>query len=118
MVRSFDPSSLHSITLEQIRVGARAAVSEVLAGVSDGDFVVVNATEYADFEVVVLGALEAERRGKVFLHRTGPPFVRSLLGLEPRPPLIAQDIHSSIENGHGLLVVGLHVSQTSRQAPH
>lgn len=112
---TIDPSTVHSITLEHIRVGGPAAVSEVLAGVTDGGFVVVNATEYADFEVVVLGVLEAERRGKVFLYRTAPSFVRSFLGLEPKSSLTAQDVHSPIENGHGLLVVGSHVSQTSRQ---
>ena len=40
-----------------------------LAGVTDGRFVVVNAVEYADLDVVVLGLLEAAAAGRSFLYR-------------------------------------------------
>ena len=54
---------------------------------TDGAFVVVNAVDYADLDVVVLGLLDAEAAGKAFLYRTGPSFPQALAGLEPRPPL-------------------------------
>ena len=76
----------------------------------------VNATEYADLEIVVLGLIQAQREGKLFLHRTGPSFVRALAGLEPRATLQAPDIWpGGRPAGHGLAVVGSHVGQTGRQ---
>jgi len=112
-----------SITLDDVRRGGPERVAEVLAGVSDGQFVVVNATEYADLEVVVLGLLEAEAAGRSFLHRTGPSFVRALAGIEPQEPLTAEQVWrgrparrgAGGERAHGLVVVGSHVGLTSRQ---
>ena len=52
--------------------------------------------------------------------RTGPSFVRALLGQDPQPPLRGARIwppghRSARDGGHGLIVVGSHVGQTSRQ---
>jgi uncharacterized protein YgbK (DUF1537 family) len=100
-----------SLSLEDIRVGGPDRVAEVLDSVSDGQWVVVNALDYGDLEVVVLGLQACP--GKAFLYRTGPSFVRALAGLEPREPLTADDLPS--RRGHGLIVVGSHVGLTSRQ---
>ncbi len=106
----------HSITLEDIRRGGPQRVAEILGGVTGGAFVVVNATEYADLEIVVLGLLAAEEQGRSFLYRTGPSFVRALAGLEPQQPLTAKQIWPDGNPGrHGLVVVGSHVGLTSRQ---
>jgi uncharacterized protein YgbK (DUF1537 family) len=110
------PGEVASITLDDIRQGGPGRVAEVLAGVTGGGFVVVNAVEYADLDVVVLGLLEAEVAGRSFLCRTGPSFVQALAGLDPRDPLGASDIWADGHpGGHGLVVVGSHVSLTSRQ---
>lgn len=110
------PDQVHAITLDDIRRGGPPRVAEVLAGVTDGAFVVVNAVEYADLDVVVLGLGEAETAGKSFLYRTGPSFAQALAGLDPRPPLRASDIWpDGRPDGHGLVVVGSHVGLTSRQ---
>ena len=107
---------VRSIGLEDIRVGGPERVTQILEDVSDGAFVVVNGTEYSDYEIVVLGLLRAEAAGKTFLHRTGPSFVRALAGIEPRAPLTAADIWpSGGPSGHGLIVIGSHVGLTSRQ---
>ncbi|HEY3018653.1 MAG TPA: four-carbon acid sugar kinase family protein [Solirubrobacteraceae bacterium] len=107
---------VHSIGLDDIRTGGPARVAEILRGVSGGAFVVVNAVEYADLEVVVLGVLAAEEAGRSFLYRTGPSFVRALAGLDPRDPLTAADLWpAGRPSGHGLVVVGSHVGLTSRQ---
>jgi uncharacterized protein YgbK (DUF1537 family) len=91
-------------------------VAEILQAVTAGAFVVVNATEYADLEVVVLGVQAAQRAGSAFLYRSGPSFVRALAGLEPRDPLTAADIWpGGHPGGHGLVVVGSHVGLTTRQ---
>jgi uncharacterized protein YgbK (DUF1537 family) len=110
------PDQVHSITLDDIRLGGPQRVVEILAGVADGAFVVVNAVEYADLDVVVLGVLESQASGKSFLYRTGPSSPQPLAGLDPQPPLQAEDIWpGGRPAGHGLVVVGSHVGLTSRQ---
>ena len=104
--------------LGDIRTGGPERVAEVLSGLRGGQWVVVNATEYADLEVVALGVLAAQARGRSLLHRTGPSFVRALAGIEPRDPLGAADVRGGGARrggGHGLVVVGSHVGLTSRQ---
>ena len=107
-----------SIGLADIRLGGPQRVRELLAGVRDGSWAVVNATEYSDLETVAAGVLMAERAGASFLFRTGPSFVRALTGMGPRAPLRGADIWPAgrpPQGGHGLVVVGSHVGQTSRQ---
>ena len=107
-----------SIGLADIRLGGPERVRELLAGARDGRWVVVNATEYSDLEAVAAGVLIAERAGPSFLFRTGPSFVRALAGMDPRAPLRSADIWPAggpPPGGHGLVVVGSHVGQTSRQ---
>jgi uncharacterized protein YgbK (DUF1537 family) len=107
---------VHSITLDDIRRGGPHRVAEILGGVTGGAFVVVNATDYADLEIVVLGLLDAEEQGRSFVYRTGPSFPRALAGLEPQEPLTARQIWPDGKpGGHGLVVVGSHVGLTSRQ---
>jgi uncharacterized protein YgbK (DUF1537 family) len=77
---------------------------------------VVNATEYSDLDTVACGVLLAERAGRSFLFRTGPSFVRALAGLAPMAPLRGQQIWpAGRRRGHGLIVVGSHVGQSTRQ---
>ena len=67
--------------------------------------------------------LRAEQAGQSFLLRTGPSFVRALLGQDPQPPLRGARIwppgpgspERGRDGGHGLIVVGSHVGHTSRQ---
>ena len=96
---------IRSIGLDDIRVGGPARVAEILHGVTNGAFVVVNATEYGDLEIVVLALDDVERSGRAFLYRTGPSFVRALAGLEPQDPLRTTDIWpDGHPGGHGLVV--------------
>ena len=55
---------VHSISLTDIREGGPDRVAEVLGWVTGGAFVVVNATDYADLEIVVLGG-SRPRSGQV-----------------------------------------------------
>jgi uncharacterized protein YgbK (DUF1537 family) len=107
---------IDSITLTDIREGGPDRVADILAAVTGGAFVVVNATDYADLEIVVLGALQAQERGKSFVYRCGPSFIRAIAGLEPQGPLTAAQIWpTGHPGGHGIVVVGSHVGLTSRQ---
>jgi uncharacterized protein YgbK (DUF1537 family) len=106
-----------SISLSDIRSGGPGRVRELLGGLRDGTFVIVNASEYSDLETVACGVLLAERSGQRFLFRTGPSFVRALAGIEPAAPLRGGQLWPAGRPAgrHGLVVVGSHVGQTSRQ---
>ena len=107
---------VHSLTLTDIRLGGPDRVAEILGGVTGGAFVVVNATDYADLEIVVLGVQQAQELGRTFAYRVGPSFPQVLAGLEPQEPLAAEQIWpAGNPGGHGLVVVGSHVGLTSRQ---
>jgi uncharacterized protein YgbK (DUF1537 family) len=111
------PEDVRSISLADIRLGGPARVREVLASAAGGAWVVVNATEYSDLETVARAVLDAESEGQSFLFRTGPSFVRALSGLGSKPPLRGAEIWGAGRGaiGPGLVVVGSHVGQTSRQ---
>ncbi len=113
------PQDVASISLGDIRTGGPSRVRDLLASLTGGTWVVVNATEYSDLEAVACGVLLAEQAGRRFLFRTGPSFVRALTGTEPAAPLRGAALrprgHGTGPGGHGLIVVGSHVGQTSRQ---
>lgn len=107
---------VRSIGLGDIRLGGPDRVAEILTSVRDAAFVVVNATDYADLDVVVLGLVEARRAGRSFAYRTGPSFVQALAGIPSRPPLRTEDVWPGGRHaGHGLVVVGSHVGLTNDQ---
>lgn len=116
------PDKIRTISLRDIRLGGPNRVAEMLADVTNLDFVVINALSYSDLEVIALGALRAGRNGKSLLYRSGPSLVRALDGQDPIEPLTAQQIWKDVPElaeaadvQHGLVVVGSHVGQTSRQ---
>ena len=110
------PAGVRSISLPDIRIGGPARVAELLAGLSGGAWVVVNATCYSDLEAVACGVLLAEQAGRRFAFRSGPSFVRALSGIEPADPLRGDRLWPGGRTpGRGLIVVGSHVGQTSRQ---
>jgi uncharacterized protein YgbK (DUF1537 family) len=108
---------VRSISLSDIRRGGPDRLRELLAGIADGAWVVVNATEYSDLETVAYAVLLAEREGKAFGFRTGPSFVRAMAGLEAKPPLRGVELRPQRPGpaANGLIVAGSHVAQTSRQ---
>jgi uncharacterized protein YgbK (DUF1537 family) len=115
-------AAVASISLTDIRSGGIARVREVLAGARDGTWIVVNAAAYSDLETVAKAVLLAERSGQSFLFRTGPSFVRALSGIDPRAPLRGKELAPARDRGknagngtHGLIVVGSHVGQSTRQ---
>ena len=109
------PDDVASLSLADIRTGGPERIAELLSGVHDGQWVVVNATEYSDLDIVAYGVLLAEQAGRSLAFRTGPSFVRSLAGMGPKAPLRGGELLGSGQAGHGLVVVGSHVGQTSRQ---
>ena len=107
-------SDVVSIGIEDIRVGGPERVAEILGGLKGLQFAVVNALEYADYEVVALSATRLEKAGKSWLYRTAPSFVPVLAGLEDNPPLSGAQIWPGQRRpGHGLVVVGSHTALTT-----
>ena len=105
-----------SLSLDLIRSGGPAAVSDVLSGVRGGAFVVVNALDGSDLDVVALAMARMTARGMSFGCRCAPAFVPSLIGLAPRGVLTADELASPPDRGsHGLVVVGSHVGLTTSQ---
>ncbi|MEE1618631.1 four-carbon acid sugar kinase family protein [Brachybacterium sp. J153] len=105
-----------SISLEDIRVGGVDRVEEILAGARDGRWVVVNATEYADMEVVAAAVGRREAAGATLVSRCAPSFVRPLAGQRGARVLDADAIPVGAGRlEHGLVVVGSHVGLTTTQ---
>jgi uncharacterized protein YgbK (DUF1537 family) len=112
----FPAADVVSLSLDDIRVGGPERVTSVLAAVSGAAPVIVNATDESDLDTVVLGVIEAEKRGTRVLGRTGPSFVAARLGIAPRAPLTHAEIfRGGRRDGHGLIVVGSHIDLTTRQ---
>ena len=105
-----------SISLTDIREGGQGRVREILAGARGRTWVVVNATEYADMDIVAAAMAELESAGHTFVTRCAPSFVRPLSGQSGARVIGPADIE--IPTGrqpHGLVVVGSHVGLTTTQ---
>ncbi|APX33601.1 hypothetical protein BH708_13755 [Brachybacterium sp. P6-10-X1] len=105
-----------SIGLEDIRTGGIERVEEILRGARDRRWVVVNATEYSDMEIVAEAVARREQAGRTLITRCGPSFVRPLAGQSGARVVEAGSV--SIPEGrldHGLVVVGSHVGLTTTQ---
>lgn len=104
-----------SLSLEDIRAGA-GRVREILADARDRCWVVANATEYTDLEVVAEAMALLEAEGRTFVTRCAPSFVRPLVGQQGARVVDPDSI--TIPEGrldHGLVVVGSHVGLTTTQ---
>ena len=109
-------SAVISVGLADIREGGPGRVSELLGGVDGGRPVVVNAENYGDLEVFVLGLLDAEDGGKRFIYRTGPSFVRARGGITAPTVLGPSELYrGGKRGGHGLVLVGSYVPTTTKQ---
>ena len=113
---TIEASSVLSLSLEDIRTGGPARVREILADARDRRWVVVNATEYTDLEVVAEAMALLEAEGRTFVTRCAPSFVRPLTRQSGARVVDGQAI--TIPGGrldHGLVVVGSHVGLTTTQ---
>ncbi|MDY7028446.1 MAG: four-carbon acid sugar kinase family protein, partial [Spirochaetota bacterium] len=110
----FDPSGredgIRSISLELIRNQGVEAVAQLLRGVSDGRYVVVNAETYADLDVVTSAVRATIGEGRRFLFHTAASFVRSMM--QQKEKMID---FSSYSGGPGVVIVGSYVARTARQ---
>jgi uncharacterized protein YgbK (DUF1537 family) len=117
-----------TVTLHDLRAGGPGRVEDILTGLRDAQPVVVDAASDDDLRVLVQGLLAAEARGKGFVYRTGPSFVRARSGQAAAPPVDADRLRAATaaadagtdgdprpRAARGLVVVGSHVALTTRQ---
>ncbi|MEP7162051.1 MAG: four-carbon acid sugar kinase family protein [Dermatophilaceae bacterium] len=108
------------IDLATLRSGP-AAVAEILRDVSAGTVVAADCLEENDLLLLAAALERAEAGGRHFVYRVGPPFMRARIGQVPHAPLTRADVDRIADAGHGehsvggLIVVGSHVAQTTRQ---
>lgn len=107
-------AAVASVSLDDIRRGGPAQVTERLMALRDAAVCVVNAVSMRDVQVFVLGLLAAEAQGKTFLYRTAASFVQVRAGIAPRPLLTAADLELPATGG-GLTVVGSYVPKSTSQ---
>lgn len=103
-----------AITIGDIRLGGPDRVRGILASLHDAQPVVIDAVIDDDLRVVAAAVVAAESAGQRFIYRTGPSFVRARAAQEASAPIRAQPT-TTIGAGGGLIIVGSHVGQTSRQ---
>lgn len=105
-----------TVSIDDVRRHGPDRVADVLRGVGEGAPVVVNAADYRDLEVFVLGLLRAEAEGKRFVYRTGASFVRVRAGLAGRDLLTPAELYDGeAPAAGGLTIVGSHVQRTTEQ---
>ncbi|KUO22079.1 four-carbon acid sugar kinase family protein [Streptomyces dysideae] len=110
---------VHRITLTDLRTGGPAHVATQLTALRDGATAVVDAVCDDDLRVLALAVAEAEAADTRLLYRVGPSFVRARAGQPAHPPLTAAELTPlRAPSPHGLIVVGSHVSLTTRQLTH
>lgn len=108
-------AQVNSISLDEIRTGGPVAVQKHLLKLPKGSICIVNAVSLRDLEVLTLGVLYAETRGRRFVYRTGPSFVPVRIGMRPYPLMDRAQLPLDGTNSGGLIVVGSYVPNTSRQ---
>lgn len=106
------------IPLDVVR-GERGGVEKLLLEARDRTPIAVDIVTEEDLRLLSLGLIEAERAGKNFIYRVGPPFVRARIGQdvpEPVRPERVAELRQNTDNvAGGLIVIGSHVPTTTRQ---
>lgn len=92
-------SDVLCITLDLLRAGPDA-VSNTLMQARRGAVVVVDAVAEADLRCLAIALYRAEARGRRFLFRIAPQFIRAYLGQDETPMLTGTDIEALRANGH------------------
>lgn len=116
------PEDISSISLQDIREGGPEKVSAQLRRAHSGKYVIVNAADYRDLEVVALALTLAEKAEKRFMAWTAASFIRVRAGLPAQLRLTHIDFVRYIENFEtgtetkaGLVLVGSPLQRATRQ---
>jgi uncharacterized protein YgbK (DUF1537 family) len=112
----YPAQSVVSISLKDLREGGSEKVTQILLNTKVNSRIIVNAVEYKDLEVFVLGLLQVEKLGKHYLVRSSASYVKIRGAVPPIPYLSKDEIAPESTNSiGGLVVVGSYVGKTSAQ---
>lgn len=104
------------ISLNDLRQGGPELVCKRLMDVGGGTPIVVNAEDYADLICFTLGLIQAEDKGKNFLHRTAASFAKVRGAVPDKPLLGTGDMINEDAAAHGgIILIGSHVNKTTEQ---
>ncbi|MGB5936699.1 MAG: four-carbon acid sugar kinase family protein [Ornithinimicrobium sp.] len=96
--------------------GGTDGIADAVQGATESTPIVVDIVTEHDLRALALGLIEAESRGTHLLYRVGPPFVRAMIGQDVRSPLAGEEVIGPDADARGgLVVVGSHVTLTTRQ---
>ena len=113
-------SSVIEISLADLRTDLAAVVARLRSAAKEQP-IVSDIVDENDLRRLSLALQQAEDAGSRFIYRVGPPFVRARIGQEVHLPLDHEDLVAIRSGGlaensvGGLIVVGSHVQQTTRQ---
>ncbi|KAL5041509.1 hypothetical protein BDW71DRAFT_201296 [Aspergillus fruticulosus] len=112
----FTAEQIHSVTLEEIRIGGPECVRDRLLSFPAGSVVIANAAAESDMHVFVMGLLLAEAKGPRYIYRTGAAFVSTRLGIPYKPPITAKELQlPNPRQTGGLILAGSYVPKTTAQ---
>lgn len=109
-------SDVWLLDLKTIRAGP-SAVAGVLDQAIARRMIAADAVTEDDLRSLSQGISLSESRGKTFVCRVGPTFVRTKIGQAPRTPLTRGELFTASGPSAvgGLIVVGSHVQRTTQQ---
>jgi uncharacterized protein YgbK (DUF1537 family) len=109
-----DPA-VGAVSLDDLRQGGVERVARRLleATGSGARYVVADAVEDGDLEVLAGGVDLAESQGLRLIYRTGPSFLSARAGLPTPPPLASEEV--AAPGGRGLVVIGSYTDLTTAQ---
>lgn len=103
------------IDIDELRAGDVDAIAEKLRGVTGFNKVIVDSADYTDTMIFTAALLRVMAEGKRFLFRTAAALPKILGDVTDRPLLTRNDITDSDDRHGGFIIVGSHVSKTTRQ---
>ena len=104
------------LQIDDLRTHGDEHVAEILLTAPKGSRIVVNAADYSDLEIFVLGLLKAEAAGKHYLIRSSASFVRVRGAIAAKKYLTGAEVNpENSNNAGGLIVVGSYVGKTTSQ---
>lgn len=108
-------SDIFSFSIEAIRTQNVQALKKQVLNLSAGSYLIANAQNYNDLDIVTNVLLLAEKAGKKIVYRTSSSFVPSYIGLPSKNLLKTKDIITKNEDKGGLMIVGSYVPKSSSQ---
>lgn len=109
------PDEVIELSLDEVRLGPER-IAQAIAS-APGRWLVPDAVTGSDIDAIAAAIRQRHDAGQPVLVRCAPSLVRALAGQRIRPRLTARELRELFpgRTGHGLVVVGSHVPQTTRQ---